>query len=389
MNKAAGELAFEDFKDSEEDFLLRLAKPDWKKNAGNVVKSWSLFSEGYGNYPLDNMFQYYGPMHDGVVWPLHLKPVNEPLAPTWRLDYGTSGDRYGECLGSFSLDDVLTLASELSSKWQEGIDTLVGLRPEFVNDISRIKDIGIAEALGILFCSGYNVLKFYSLRDTLLNENPLEWINALNQMEAIVKGEIERSAQMIKLCEFDSSLGFHSEAEGYKFFPEKLKWRIGLLDELLANDFEEIRQRIEAGKEPFEDNKWKTYICNSGKIEHAGDFAWRADYAKGKLKISICDADKSAAEKFLVFLEPKAFYPSECFTLKGENSIELPFSSKSSSAMFNIVKEAKKNGESKYSGWENFLPLKLRLNLGVYNPRSMGKLIINGDRIKTKPENVL
>jgi hypothetical protein len=389
MNKAAGELAFEDFKDSEEDFLLRLAKPDWKKNAGNVVKSWSLFSEGYGNYPLDNMFQYYGPMHDGVVWPLHLKPVNEPLAPTWRLDYGTSGDRYGECLGSFRLDEVLALTSELSSKWQEGVDTLVGLRPEFVNDISRIKDIGITEVLGILFCSGFNVLKFYSLRNTLLNENPVEWINALNQMEAIVKGEIERSARMIKLCELDSSLGFHSEAEGYKFFSEKLKWRIGLLEELLANDFEEIRQRIEAGKEPFEDNKWKTYICNSGKIEHAGDFAWRADYEKGKLKISVCDADKGAAEKFLVFLEPKPFHPSECFTLKDENSIELPFPSDSSSAMFNIVKEAKKNGESKYSGWENFLPSKLRLNLGVYNPHSMGKLIINGDRIKTKPENVL
>ncbi|MBR0457791.1 MAG: hypothetical protein IJJ26_01005, partial [Victivallales bacterium] len=69
MNRAAGMLAFEDFQDSEEQFLLRLARPQWGAHAPKVVQAWKYFVDGYENYPLSNQMQYYGPMHAGVVWP--------------------------------------------------------------------------------------------------------------------------------------------------------------------------------------------------------------------------------------------------------------------------------------------------------------------------------
>ena len=47
MNKAAGMLAFEDFTDTEEDFLYRLAAPLWGKNAAAFTKIWQMTSDAY------------------------------------------------------------------------------------------------------------------------------------------------------------------------------------------------------------------------------------------------------------------------------------------------------------------------------------------------------
>ena len=60
-------------------------------------------------------------------------------------------------------------------------------------------------------------------------------------MESIVKEEINRSLRMVELCRFDSRLGFHSEAEGYKYFPEKLLWRIKQPENLLKDDFQRMK----------------------------------------------------------------------------------------------------------------------------------------------------
>lgn len=380
MNKTAGELAFEEFKDSEHDFLLRIAAPEWGEYSEKVVEAWELLTEGYSNYPLENMFQYYGPMHDGVVWPLYLIPEDKPLAPTWRLDYRTSGDRYGECLGKFSLNEVLTLCQIIFQKWSEGAKIIQDFRPAFRNNPERLKDIDLVEALGILFKSGYNILNFYALRKILLSYNPDEWADTLTQMESIVNGEIKRSSRMIKLCEADSRLGFHSEAEGYKFFPDKLKWRIEKLENLLVNDFPVVEDRINNKQKPFADKIMKTYVCNSGKLEKGGDFAWRADYNAEKLKISVYNS--SDQDIFRIYIAPKAFYPPITITFRGNECIEIPLSAEKKCVGFNIIKQNKNHNDAVYNNddednaWVKFKPLILRLNLGHYNPQSMGKLML-------------
>ncbi|NMB97155.1 MAG: hypothetical protein GYA02_11185 [Clostridiaceae bacterium] len=256
MNKAAGELAFTDFKNTDEkhgsdyvtnynseydeewNFLYKLAKVDWGEHASKVVNAWKFFYEGYSNYPMDVAFQYYGPMHDGVVRLLHLFPVHTPLAPTWKLDFPTSGDSIGECMISFSLEEVIELCERMVENWKKGVEILKKLSVYFTDDIERLKDISVVEALGIQFESGLNILKFYNLREKILwGTESTEALKYLSEMEAIVKEEINKSLQMIKLCKFDSRLGFHSEAEGYKYYPEKLLWRIKQLESLLENDF--------------------------------------------------------------------------------------------------------------------------------------------------------
>ena len=387
MNKAAGALAFEEFDDSEEDFLLRLARPEWGKHASQVVKAWNLFTEGYSNYPLENMFQYYGPMHDGVVWPLYLKPVDAPLAPTWKLEYGTSADRYGECLGRFSLEDALALCAELSGKWHSGVEILRKLRPEFKNAGECLKNIALAEALDIQFKSGYNILKFYALRNELLKAPAGHGFSTLSEMQEIILAETANSSAMIKLCEADSRLGFHPEAEGYKYFPEKLAWRIGLLKSLLKDDFAEIRERLAAGQTAFAEKTGKSYVCNSGKYEYTNDFAWKADYAAGKLQVRAHSLrNDNCDSEYTVFIEDKPFHPPKIFALKSGNKAEIPLASGRDSAGFNIVNAAvdPNNPACEYNGWETFRPMKIRLNLGVYDAKAKGRLILKNNKIKEK-----
>ena len=254
MNRAAAsELAFAPEGQSEEDFLLRLAQRDWgAQHAPAVVHAWKLFAGAYSHYPLTNAFQYYGPMHDGIGWPLHLKPVHNNLSPVWKLEYPPSGDRIGECFsGSHSLAEMLELCGRLSEGWQEGLKVLRALKPQFEGDPNRLLDLANAEALGIHFRTGYNILRFYELRERLLYGDAQGAAALLEELRAIVNEEVENTAAMVALCAQNPYLGFQAEAEGYKYFPGRLRWREAQLREILASEFAEAEGAIAAGEPPF------------------------------------------------------------------------------------------------------------------------------------------
>ena len=254
MNKAAGLLSMEPFPEKEDSFLYQLAALNWKKeDVSKIVEAWKLFSDGYENYPLTNMFQYYGPMHDGPVWPLLLKPADAPLSPTWQIGSSStlkpwppSGDRVGECIGEIlTLEEIVELTRRMTTSWGKGMSILNGLEKNYINESERILDIGVARALGIQFRSGYNILHFYLLREKMFRMEGQGRQEILNQLTDIIREEIELDKQLLALCENDSRLGFHSEAEGYKYYPEKIKWRMEQLKMVLANDVPEIKKIIQ------------------------------------------------------------------------------------------------------------------------------------------------
>jgi hypothetical protein len=71
-----------------------------------------------------------------------------------------------------------------------------------------------------------------------------ERLDVLNELVNIIHDELALDQQLLTLCEQDSRLGFHSEAEGYKYFPAKIQWRIDQLKSVLANDVTELRRII-------------------------------------------------------------------------------------------------------------------------------------------------
>ena len=236
MNKAAGELSFEPFPQEPMAFLEDLARPDWRADAREVAQAWHLFSMAYRKFPMNLLFEWYGPLHNAIAWPLHLFAVDEPIAPTWLLKQfpEVSGDRVGECLAfHHTLPEALELCREMDALWQEGLAHLLPLRDAYADDAERLLDIGLAEAVGLQIRSAVGMLAFYSLREEMLYLHR----DNLAAMAEVVRGEIANSRRMRELCLADSRLGYHSEAEGYLFHPEKLEARIALLQELLEKDF--------------------------------------------------------------------------------------------------------------------------------------------------------
>ena len=250
MNKAAGEFAFwHDFTDKD-GFLEYLAGIFWgRKKAKEVAKAWNLFEKGYKNYPVNIMFSYYGPMHDGPVWHLQLLPKNFSLARTWLYGDPMDGDRINEALLSgHSLEEALTLVGLVSKYWKEGREVMDKLNAELTMEAEQKS---VAAALDCQFESGADILEFYLLRDKLgcKQGNP----NAiLDRMEEIVKKEIEVSRRLAKISAGDCRLGYHSEAEGFRYFPAKLEDRAEKLELLLKTEFKEVRERVEKGLSPLE-----------------------------------------------------------------------------------------------------------------------------------------
>ncbi|MBQ6470761.1 MAG: hypothetical protein IJJ33_02140 [Victivallales bacterium] len=249
MNRAAGILSFEPFPESEEDFLLELARPHWGRHSAQAAEAWRHFAEGYRQFPACLAFEWYGPLHHCIAWPLHLFPVDAPISPSWLLKSfpEVSGDRIGECLNyQFTLDECRRLCHAMDDEWQRGLRLFRPLREPFANDRPRLDDIRLAEAIGLQIRSACNLLDFYALREEMLY---LQQDN-LEAMRSIVEEEILNSEKMLRLCQEDPRLGYHSEAEGYLFFPQKLRARIDLLHELLAEDFPQFR---------LDDPRWREY----------------------------------------------------------------------------------------------------------------------------------
>ena len=262
MSRASGALSFLDSFESKEAFLREFAARMYgESRADGVVAAWNAFEAGYKNYPTNVMFNYYGPMHDGVVWKLQLLPKNNPLSRTWLLPDVPDGDRIGECLfRGHTLDEAIALSETISAHWKEGLALLPIPETEEFSTLAR--------ALGILFSSGLNILRFYRLR-AALGKGEGNAKENLFAMREIVLAEIENSEKMCALCGMDSRLGYHSEAEGFKFFPEKMEDRIGWLKYLLAEEFSVVEKRIAEGKAPigyYYAEGEKAYRLGSGAV---------------------------------------------------------------------------------------------------------------------------
>jgi hypothetical protein len=356
MNKAAGLLSMEPFPENEDAFLNQLASIYWKKeDVSKVVEAWKFFSEGYQNYPLVNLFQYYGPIHDGPVWPLLLKPLDAPLAPTWQIGSSSklkpwppSGDRVGECIGEvLTLEEVLELTRRMTTSWEKGMAILTGIKNNYENEPERLLDIGVAQSLGIQLRSGYNILNFYLLREKMFRMEGRERLAILDQLSNIIREEMELDKQLLQLCEKDSRLGFHSEAEGYKYFPEKIKWRLEQLSNVLANDVPEVKKIILKGRLLFPeytgqkpegpvaeciasdgsiwsgtslilpmDLKWQPCSYGSDKT----NLQWASAYSKDDLYIVVSEkkstdhtSEISPVEGIEVKIEPQRLYPASHF----------------------------------------------------------------------------
>lgn len=382
MSKAAGELSFCDSFSDEEGFVRHLAATYYGESiAKQVADAWMLFGEGYSKYPLNIMFSYYGPMHDSVVWQLYLKPRDNYLPRSWQLLDEPNGDRIHEALWQgHTLEEALELSEMMSEKWNEGLSKLPLPEDDECYTLSH--------ALGLLFESGKNILKFYKLRRELGIGAPDPTL-LLKQMRELVLHEIKNSEEMISLCERDKRLGYHSEAEGFKFFPEKLRHRISQLRELLETEFPEVEKRIADGLFPLEFYKGlcdgkpfdKAYFMNSSEVRSFGEsnHSFSVAFDKDELILTV---DAKTKEQCVVCYEFEPLVPSPTLSLTPSGEIDFVSEVYTHHSMFGdkFDKEREKyelsvteteNGvryilraKRAACGWKCDTPLRLRLSVG-------------------------
>ncbi len=330
MNKAACELAFEPFFESKRDFLVDLAKKYWHSDANRVADAWEKFEESYKNIPLNKAFTWFCPFADAPARPLHLKPVDLPMPSSWKYIEPVDSDRIGEALlDGHSLDEAAELSSIMRKLWNDGMKSLnQACENEFLPCIDQKV---VASTIKILIDSGNNIILFYQLR-RLLGLNKGDTIKILSQMKDIVKEEIENSTALIPLCEKYPYLGYMSEANGFKFFKEKLLWRIESLRELLETEFVEVEKRIKEGRYPLafyrgEEEKSVSYRIYKGEIDNATPMC----FIDGKgdesnlTTIQVAENEQTLTFKFTlkdsendtIAIQPefRMFHPSAPFTI--------------------------------------------------------------------------
>ena len=237
MNKAAGYLAYEDFNaEDENSFLLRLAQDDWGGESQRVVRVWQAIANGYRNYPMSNCFQYYGPVHAGVAWPLYPDISARPLEPTWEPYRHMSGDVIGECLENHALDEALALLRRATDSFDSVRGDMDALAQAFAGNREREGDMRVMRALAIQFAAAREVLAFYAARRD----------KDVSGMHAALAESRRLTLEMIPLAEADSRLGFHSEAESHLYHPRLLRWRLAALGKA-ERRLADIQKTVDAG----------------------------------------------------------------------------------------------------------------------------------------------
>ncbi len=246
MNRAAGDLAFAPLPDTEAAFLDRQARRDWGIHAPTVVRAWKHFSAAYAHYPVSIGFSYFGPMHNGPVWPLYLEPRGLKLGGNWRPD-SPGGDIIGNCTGYHTLSEIITLCTRMRDRWGRGVRLLEALHPTAIGNRERQRQIDLARVLELHFESGVNILTFYALRERLAHSCGNKRRTLLDTMRTLVRREIEVDRLLLPLVERNPRLGYCPEAGAFKYFPELIRWRMRELKTLLAKEFPRVARRLKPG----------------------------------------------------------------------------------------------------------------------------------------------
>ena len=286
MNAAARELSFMDTsKVSEDEFLLLMGKYYWgEKYAARAAHVWKLFSDAFNCYPRANMIQYFGPVADGVTWPMYVRPRFERLYPTWIVNQELSGNSIWECLDSHTLDELVMLLEEMSRKWNEGLKEMRKLVSEIgtlnqEQDRSRI----LGEALAIHFTTAYRITRFLQLRRDLYKNPSMEMFR---EMRNLAEAELIARANMIELQKEWPLLGYNPEARGYKYTGEKIGRAIENIRRELAEEFPKVEETIKNGTLKVEYPCNMTYQTGSGPCK-LSDMEWEADWKDDTLSIKV------------------------------------------------------------------------------------------------------
>ena len=267
-------------------------------------------------------------------------PKNFSLSRSWQLIDKTDGDRIGECLfNGHTIREVGILLDELNDNWAKGCNLLSQTSVAQANGYHE--QLSVANAIKVLFRSGRNVMRFYELRGDIGYERGDMQAN-LAELKAIIREEKENCQKMIEFCKQDNRLGYHSEAEGFKFHPEKLAHKIALLNDLEKTEVAFVEERVKQGLPPIpyyvgEEPEQKHYTVSRTALQNA---KWESLTNGDKFRIAVLENEikielyAKGQSKFILSNEFELGFPQAQVFIRADGSKYLYFDCKTHQCYF-------------------------------------------------------
>lgn len=202
----------------EEDALSQFAEKYFGECDGSkIIAAWKAFAEAMNSYPFCIPYLYAGPTNYALGYISHPAPLNEKTCGrSWLMD--ERGDDLSGAFVDFSLDEIIAGFGLLAEEWNRAVEQLkLGLSGN--GSVHACEEIANAEVCGGAFRSTWNLFRTYKLR--------LNWSDEkLTEYNEISKDELQNIKHVLPYVEQDKRFGYHSEAHGYMFNAEMLKYKI-------------------------------------------------------------------------------------------------------------------------------------------------------------------
>jgi dienelactone hydrolase len=201
-------------------------------------RAWHAFSRGIRAFPYsDPVARQPGPLQKGPTQPLWLDPGLQPSGSwrSWQNDLDWTRP-WGPELARAALDAT-------AGAFADGIDAfervVAATQPGTVERAMAEADVRLAQVLETSLRCTIALIDWIQARDALeATSDPDARAERLGRLRAIALEERERCAAILPVLERDSRLGFAQDGGGVVrgglFTPDLLRWKLGLLDDLLV-----------------------------------------------------------------------------------------------------------------------------------------------------------
>ena len=205
-----------------------------------VVRAWSAFCQAFELFPFSIRMLYLGPINYAPAYPLSLEYRNAAMGPAW-LEHEW-GDRLDDCLGPFTLDEVIDAFDEMAEHWAAGLDDYhkalwptEGATQEQLRH--RSEELSCARMIGCHLRCVREVFRFHRWRVGIIAAKDLQppcEVPLAGQAVEIIKAQIADAQDALALAECDTRLGFHQEPQVRCYDPERIRLAIAMMHREIA-----------------------------------------------------------------------------------------------------------------------------------------------------------
>lgn len=227
-----------------EEMLITILKSEFgEENIEKIDKAMHLWSDAITKYNATDADQY-GAFRVGPSYPLNINPIIKVPQYEYAMFKGICFPHYHELSKGRETYVSLRIPAEMQSlcEMQSLIDEGLSLMESVENKNENLERlINLGKFITHSITTGLNAKKMFVLRNKMrVVESNDELNKVLDDIECVVKAEIENAKETIPVVEVDSRLGWEPSME-YVTDREHIEWKIKACEYTLNSEIETLR----------------------------------------------------------------------------------------------------------------------------------------------------